>query len=428
MIKLGASNRLNALKKAAKTAWTDVHDRREPIVYAIMWLLIIAAVPSVELYDIHRGFVNSFRTEVVLQGLLGLVPYFILFLFNDLVLSRIIVQHRRVVLYVLTAIAAALTIQFIIGQPSDMWRRNRNFDMRPADDVPPPPDEMMGERPDSIAPPEKMGIRGERPFDWHDNFKNDMRNNDMRNRNKPAEMRRMNPFGPFVGSFAMSLLMMSIGILVKLYLIGERDKKKFSDLEHERTKSELDQLKYQLSPHFMMNTLNNIHALVDIDTERAKQTIEQMSRLMRYMLYESRNATVPLRSEVEFLRNYIELMRIRYTDDVSINVSLPTDTADITLPPLLFVNMVENAFKHGISYATKSFVDVRMSISHERDRVVFCCTNSLGSKPQDGQHGIGLANTRKRLDLLCAGRYEFSAVQLDDRYIASLSLKIDQTN
>ena len=137
------------------------------------------------------------------------------------------------------------------------------------------------------------------------------------------------------------------------------------ELEHNNLQTELDYLKYQINPHFFMNTLNNIHALVDIDTEKAKQTIVELSRLMRYVLYESNNRLISLSKELQFLNHYIELMRIRYTDKVRIYVSFPTDTGEVQVPPLLFVSFVENAFKHGVSYQHASFVSVCLQVVGE---------------------------------------------------------------
>ena len=225
--------------------------------------------------------------------------------------------------------------------------------------------------------------------------------------------------------FILALMMMCAGTLIKLYLISDRDKARLRLLAKARTDAELEQLRYQVSPHFMMNTLNNIHALVDVDAERAKDAIVRMSRLMRHMLYEGGKPLVSLDSEVTFLRDYVELMRLRFTDAVSVTLDAPETVGDVMLPPLLFVNLVENAFKHGVSYSKPSFVDVRLSLSDDRREVSFCCVNSLSNASTDDErHGIGVQNTRKRLELLCRGRFNLSAVRLADRYVVTLSIQI----
>ena len=227
-----------------------------------------------------------------------------------------------------------------------------------------------------------------------------------------------------IGDMAIALLLLCFNVAVKLYLLSLRDKERMLALQHQTLSAELDQLKYQLSPHFMMNTLNNIHALIDIDAEKAKLTVVQLSKLMRYMLYESNKPKTSLADEVSFMRGYVELMRIRFTESVKIDARFPDETFGISLPPLLFVTMIENAFKHGVSYSRPSFISIDMSVADDHKSVNFCCTNSLSDTVQDGQHGIGLVNVRKRLELLCKGRYNLNVMQLSDRFVATLSVGV----
>ncbi len=111
------------------------------------------------------------------------------------------------------------------------------------------------------------------------------------------------------------------------------------ELEHQHLQSELQYLKYQIKPHFFMNTLNNIHALVDIDTGKAKSTIVELSKLMRYVLYEASNKTILLSREIQFLENYVTLMSLRYPDRVSIEKNFPLEVPEVQIPPLLFVSL-----------------------------------------------------------------------------------------
>lgn len=105
-----------------------------------------------------------------------------------------------------------------------------------------------------------------------------------------------------------------------------------------------------------MNTLNNIHALVDMDAGKAKRTIVELSKLMRYVLYEASNRTILLSREIQFLDNYIALMKLRYTGRVRIECCMPDEVPEVQIPPLLFISFVENAFKHGVSYQEESFI------------------------------------------------------------------------
>lgn len=171
-----------------------------------------------------------------------------------------------------------------------------------------------------------------------------------------------------------------------------------------------------------MNTLNNIHALVDIDTEKAKETIVELSRLMRYMLYESDKRTLPLSKEVQFLRHYVELMRIRYPESVRIELSLPEEESGVQVPPLLFISFVENAFKHGVSYQKDSFITVSLTL--ERRELLFRCSNSNFGKNVDEHHGIGLENVRKRLQLLFGDEYTLAISNMEQRFDVLLTIPI----
>ena len=169
-----------------------------------------------------------------------------------------------------------------------------------------------------------------------------------------------------------------------------------------------------------MNTLNNIHALVDIDPEKAKESIEEFSKLMRHVLYEGDKPTIPLPDELDFLRHYIALMRMRYADTVRIDLTLPERADGAEIPPLVLASFVENAFKHGISYEKPSFV--RVSVSVEAGKIVFRCVNSRQGAEQVQSHGIGLSNVRGRLNLLYGDRYTLHIDQDGEVYDVLLLL------
>ena len=164
-----------------------------------------------------------------------------------------------------------------------------------------------------------------------------------------------------------------------------------------------------------MNTLNNIHALVDIDTGKAKSTIVELSKLMRYVLYEASNKTILLSREVQFLKNYIALMSLRYTNKVSIKMDFPAEVPEVQIPPLLFVSFVENAFKHGVSYRSESFIHVLMQLD-EGNRLSFRCSNSNNGSADEQHHGIGLENIRKRLRLLFGNDYTLSITEEEHKF------------
>ncbi|MGD0583391.1 MAG: histidine kinase [Bacteroidales bacterium] len=179
------------------------------------------------------------------------------------------------------------------------------------------------------------------------------------------------------------------------------------ELEREKLNSELAFLKNQISPHFFFNTLNNIYALISINAEDSRNAVLKLSRMMRYLLYESERGDTKLSNEIEFMNNYIDLMRLRMSDKMSLKVSFPEKYIDYSLPPLLFIPFIENAFKHGISFRERSFIEV--SLSSDPDGISFGCLNSSqngGNNSENEAPGIGLGNVKKRLELLFPGKHK----------------------
>lgn len=193
-------------------------------------------------------------------------------------------------------------------------------------------------------------------------------------------------------------------ICVRLFFFTIRRDERFKELEMENLRSNLEYLRYQINPHFFMNTLNNIHALIDIDKEKAQKTVQGFSRMMRYVLYDTSAVSVPLEKEMAFLDGYIGLMRLRYTDKLEVRTSFVNDVQGIHVPPMLFIQFVENAFKHGVTYKKKSIIDVALCVDEASDNVVFTCRNTMPETPAvplaPEQVGIGVENARKRLELL----------------------------
>lgn len=185
---------------------------------------------------------------------------------------------------------------------------------------------------------------------------------------------------------------------IKLLYQSIRDEQEMEHLKQQNLQAEMDYLKYQINPHFFMNTLNNIHALIDIDAESAKNAVIELSKMMRYVLYDSGRERISLRQDIQFLENYIALMRIRYTDAIDIRVNYPPVLPEISIPPLLLIVFVENAFKHGVSYNRSSFIHI--DIACDGGMLVSRIVNSRHREPDAGRTGIGLENVRKRLDLI----------------------------
>ena len=222
------------------------------------------------------------------------------------------------------------------------------------------------------------------------------------------------------------VLLMGMNLGVKYYFKEEQDAEERQELDKKNLEQRLQYLRYQVNPHFFMNTLNNIHALVDIDPEKAKTTIVELSKMMRYILYEGSNRLIPVQREMQFLNNYVLLMRLRYPDKVAITFDAPSAVPDLLLPPLLLIIFVENAFKHGISYCNDSFINISFRI--EGGRLVFKCRNSKNMNMNCEKGGLGLVNVRKRLDLLFAQNYRLDITDGADVYEVTLSLPLAKEN
>lgn len=237
---------------------------------------------------------------------------------------------------------------------------------------------------------------------------------------EPHPRHALMPFGgEDVACMIIILLLFGFNDGMKFYFRSLDERKKMREMERHNLEKQLEYLKYQLNPHFFMNTLNNIHALVDIDAEEAKKTIEVLSKLMRYMLYDSGGSCAPLQKEISFLRHYVELMRIRYTDRLKINISFPADVPNRMVPPLIFVTFVENAFKHGISYERQSYINI--SLEADSEGVTFRCVNSRCSDDDD-EGGVGLKNTRQRLDLIYDKRYSLRIEPTENEFSVVLHM------
>ena len=223
-------------------------------------------------------------------------------------------------------------------------------------------------------------------------------------------------------SIVIIILMCGMNLGVKFYFKTRDDQKKLLRLEKENLEQQLEYLKYQINPHFFMNTLNNIHALVDIDAEKAKSTILELSKMMRFILYEGDKQGVPLTREFDFIRNYITLMELRYTDKVQIRVNLPQQAPDRLIPPLMLITFIENAFKHGISYQHPSFIDIMVDV--QDDRLHFTCNNSKAEKSNQEKGGVGLTNVRQRLKLLYDNNYTLHIQDNPDTYQVQLTIPL----
>ncbi|MGI6223378.1 MAG: sensor histidine kinase [Prevotella sp.] len=206
------------------------------------------------------------------------------------------------------------------------------------------------------------------------------------------------------------LLTMGLAIAARNYERQRRIKQMFAEEKQKNTEAELAWLKNQLNPHFLFNTLNNISSLVQINPDDAQDRIAQLSNLLRYALYETKNDFVELDQEIEFLHNYISLMSLRCGDNVEITTELDPQLkgSGALVAPMLFLSPIENAFKHGVSSNQPSFIHI--ALRREGDKLVFICENSNHPKDKNNHSGsgIGIDNMKRRLALLYPNCHSYS--------------------
>lgn len=278
---------------------------------------------------------------------------------------------------------------------------------------------------------EPKPFRHEKPFHMRHDGKHDTENHSVPHHPKNHD-KHHNPHNsltpPDIARMIIVLMMIGVDLGFVAWTNGQKLQQRLLLLEKQNLKQELEQLRYQINPHFFMNTLNNIHVLVDIDQEMAKRAIIELSGLMRHALYNSSESVTPLQNEIEFLRQYISLMKLRFDNHLSLKYDLPdAPSFNIVTPPLLFATFIENAFKHGISYQTPSFINISLGVDNDKKEIHFRCENSRNITTQKNtnteKHGIGLSNVRKRLDLQYGNDYSL-IINTEDpqRFIVELTL------
>lgn len=233
------------------------------------------------------------------------------------------------------------------------------------------------------------------------------------------------PFMAFADNLIICILLIGAGTTIKLMTKWLSEEKLRKDVEKEHLKTNLALLKHQVSPHFFMNTLNNIHTLIEMDTEKAQDAVERLSTLMRYLLYDSAQSTIELKKEIEFIHSYISLMQLRHSDEVEVKVVITDQVPDIKIPPMLFITLLENAFKHGVSYPMKSYIYFEIQI-HEN--TLCCIIKNSKQKAVANQYaeysGIGLENIKKSLNLLYKQDYKLDISDKENEFEVNLTIPV----
>ncbi len=358
----------------------------EKYLIVILWVLL-AFVP---LYFI--GSENDLTWSLIKEPLKTFALLFSIFLINRLLLVPKVLLKKKPFIYSVFVIVLISTFSlgmYFFNNPRNEVNRRQGI--------------QHMSRPQPILPPGSPSI----------------------NSMPPPPPAQGHPIGlpPFANFSIMAFLLVGFDTGLNAFFKLSQAEKDRSRLEKENVVNQLDMLRHQVSPHFLMNTLNNIHTLIDISSDKAKDSVIRLSKLMRYLLYETADNTTTLRNEISFLESYVELMKLRVSEKVDIIFNIPPEIPNKNIPPLLFTSFVENAFKHGISYKHPSFIIIDIFI--DDNSLIFNVKNSNHRKKESEQPwGIGLENAKKRLDLLFGNEYKLDIVENDEMFTVNLTIPL----
>lgn len=355
------------------------NNNKENFTYIVAWLLVIA----MPLFTVYISMITDtcgiYTYGNIVKVWRVIAIFFIAFLVHNYILAPLIIYNNKRKLYVLSLIV------FFIGTTC------LYFFLRPKITY-----HINGKSIDNSVIIQKKS-KTYNTLTRHNIFINGDRPNQILFVSEPDAI-----------AFLVFVLMIISNLYVKRFFKIKNEEKITYSLQKKILEQQLFFLKYQINPHFFMNTLNNIHALVDIDSEKAKTSIILLSKMMRYILYEGNNTMIILPKECEFICNYIELMRMRYTDKVRINFEFDENLSKAEIPHLLLMTFVENSFKHGISYKQENVIKISLHII--KGIIQFKCYNSVPkfvNKNIDNKRGgIGLKNAKQRLSLIYSDKYK----------------------
>lgn len=379
--------------------------RKEHTIYTAIWAMLYAS-PVINIYTRMAGNPRiTFSWTEILHAWEYTSTWLVMFAIHNFLLLPLLLRKRKTGTYLCLSFLILLTGMFITYLNRPMHKNQYKTRMEAEWKA----DSLAYERVAAVRLGDGRYCSPQNPM-----------------RRKPLDYQPIDPL-PMLGpgelvAFFGGLLLMGMNLGVKLYFMSQRDRERQKIIDQRNLEQQMEYLKYQVNPHFFMNTLNNIHALVDIDPERAKTTIVELSKMMRHILYEGSKKLIPLTREVEFLNLYVQLMRLRYTRKVHINVDVPPQLPELKLPPLMLIIFVENAFKHGISYREESFIDIKLRV--EDKRLLFSCCNSKPTQVQrtNEKGGMGLQNVRQRLELLYDDDYTLDINDGEKTYEVKLDI------
>jgi len=220
-----------------------------------------------------------------------------------------------------------------------------------------------------------------------------------------------------------ALVIFLIGIFNHLIQNWNKEEKKKMELKDQKTKAELATLKAQINPHFFFNTLNTIHSLTYFEVEKSRSAIQKLAKMMRFVLNEEQEDYIALTEEINFIQNYIELMRFRLPETINLNVEIDCSENDLKIAPMILLTFIENAFQHGITTTKESEIELKIKVN-QAILTLETRNEIVENKVIHRTKNIGIENTIKRLNIMYTSKFDYHTKILDHQYYCFLKLDL----
>jgi len=385
-----------------------INSRKIPeyVIYLFLWVIFLIIPLITNNYNIRGGFIK------ICYDWLRLIPFIIVFTINNFWLLGKYLFRGKTIIYAGSLLFVIIIVTTAFQFINPVLHKN---DPR-----------LMEEKilQDPQFGREEMNPAKTSPFS--DNTPSSPELFKSGQEDLPAKTRRIpladQSFYIFLNTLIISFLIAGFNTAIAVTNQWFTEEQTRKEMEKEHIESKLAFLQNQVNPHFLMNTLNNIHSLIEGDQKLAQNAILKLSEMMRYLLYESGRGTTTLKKEIEFLHSYLELMQLRVDKSISVNLILPEKFNNVNLPPLLFIPFIENAFKHGVSYREPSALSFKLV--QNNDFLEFTSVNTISSFENNntsGKHGgFGLENIQKRLDILYGNRHTLAIEKTENEFRVKL--------
>ncbi|SEN13705.1 Histidine kinase [Mucilaginibacter gossypiicola] len=384
------------------------------VIHIAGWLLFMA-FPLVFLNS--RSLYNTSVTSFLEKPAYWIfcLTYIVLFYSNAYLFIPQFFLKKKYLIYSIICVVLLGCVYML--QPFDrLLRSTEGWRMRNGMVIPPPPSfdgRRFGHHRFGTLSPDTQGAFERPPYFHPDSLGQKNRFGHPRRFRKPFDST----------SLFIFLMIMALSMAIKTVQQWQLTEQRAARAEADKTNAELSFLKAQINPHFLFNTLNNIYTLAAIKDDNAADSIMKLSNIMRYVTDDVAEDFVPLQSEIDCISDYIELQRLRIGKNTAVNFEVNGNIGIRKIAPLVMMTFIENVFKYGVSKHEPSAIDIMINI-HELDISFYCKNRIFGLQKSDYQRtGIGIKNTRQRLEHLYPGKHLLSISSLNNEYIVQLTLQ-----